>query len=101
MMYSRLSSGITARGSGIGLSLVGPTKVKPPKSFLFTESPLRVWNKEHLVDFVVTLNFTSKLETKKIISQIVGVSWVYDQNGDCVSNTIKSCHLISIRLKRF
>ena len=37
------------------MSLVGPTKVKAPKSFLFTDGSFKVENKEHLVDFVVTL----------------------------------------------
>ena len=32
----------TARGFGTGLSLVGPTKVKASKSFLFSEDFLRV-----------------------------------------------------------
>ena len=44
-----------ARGSRTGFSLVGPTKVKACKSFLFTESSLKVENKEDLVDFVITL----------------------------------------------
>ena len=42
-------------GPGSGLSLVGPTKVKARKSFLFTKGSLKVENKEHLMDFVVTL----------------------------------------------
>ena len=36
VIYSRLSRSNTARGSSTGLSLVGPTKVKARKSFLFT-----------------------------------------------------------------
>ena len=39
-MYSQLLSCSTARGSGTGLSLVGPTKVKAYKSFLFEETQL-------------------------------------------------------------
>ena len=58
-MYTGLSKYSTAKGSGTGFSLVGPAKVKARKSVLFTESSLVVWNKEHLVDFVVTLCFTS------------------------------------------
>ena len=49
---SQLSRCSKATGSGVGLSLGGPTKVK---SFQFTEGSLEVLNKEHLVDFVVTL----------------------------------------------
>ena len=40
--YIRLSRCSTARGFGTGLSLVGLTKVKARKSFLFSESSLRV-----------------------------------------------------------
>ena len=39
----------TARGSSSWLSLVGPTKGKACKSFLFIESSLKVENKEHLL----------------------------------------------------
>ena len=39
--------------------LVGPTKVNACKSLLFPNSFFVFWNKEHLVDFVVILNFTS------------------------------------------
>ena len=60
-MYNQLSRCITARGSGSGLSLGGPTKVKVHKSFLFTEGSHKVENKEHLVEFVVTLSFSIKL----------------------------------------
>ena len=45
----------TAKGSGSGLSLGGHTKVGASKSFLFTEGSLKVENKEHLINFVVTL----------------------------------------------
>ena len=45
----------TARRSSNGLFLVGPTKVKACKSFLFNEGSLKVENKEHLFDFVLTL----------------------------------------------
>ena len=34
----------TARGSGSGLSMGGPTKVKAFKSFLFTDGSLKVGN---------------------------------------------------------
>ena len=54
-IYSQLSRCITARGSISGLSLGGPTKVKARESFLFTEGSLKVENKEHLFDFIVTL----------------------------------------------
>ena len=58
-IYSQLSRCSTASGSSTGLSLVGPTMVKASKTFLFTEGSLKVENKEHLVDFVVTLYFTN------------------------------------------
>ena len=35
------------------------------------------------------------------VRQIVGVSWVCDQNGDSVSMNDKSCHISSMRQKRF
>ena len=38
--HSQLSKCSTARGSGSGLSVGGPTKVKAHKSFLFTEGSL-------------------------------------------------------------
>ena len=41
--------------SGTGLTLVDPSKVKASKFFLYPEIFPRVLNKEHLVDFVVTL----------------------------------------------
>ena len=72
------------------MSLVGPTLVKARTSFLYTEGFLKVENKEHLVDFVITLYFTSfcfnalcsgkvsvnfqKFENEKNISQIAGMS---------------------------
>ena len=54
-IYGHLSRCSTARGSSSGFSLVGPTKVKARKSFLFTEGFPEVENKEHLFDFVVSL----------------------------------------------
>ena len=48
-IQSRLSRCSTDRGSGSGLSLGGPSKVKA------CECSLKVENKEHLVDFFVTL----------------------------------------------
>ena len=51
---SRLS---TSRFSCSGLSLGGPTNFKACKSFLFTEGSFKVENKEHLIDFLVTLAF--------------------------------------------
>ena len=38
----------------------------------------------------------SKFENEKIISQIVGVSWVCDQNGGRVSKNDKICHICSM-----
>ena len=54
-IHSQLSRCCTTRGSSSGLSLEDPTKVKARKFLLFTESSLKVENKEHLFDFVVTL----------------------------------------------
>ena len=54
-IYNWLSRCSTARGSSTVLSLVSLTLVKACKSFLFTEGTLKVENKEHLFDFVVTL----------------------------------------------
>ena len=52
---SEIKCNMSSRLSAYKLSLVGPTKVKAPKSFLFTEGSLKVENKEHFFDFVVTL----------------------------------------------
>ena len=41
-IYSQLPRCSTAWGTDIGFSLVGPTKVKACKSFIFTESSHRV-----------------------------------------------------------
>ena len=41
-IHIRLSRCFTAKGSSTGLSLVGPTKVKACKSFLFTEGSLKL-----------------------------------------------------------
>ena len=38
-------------GSSSGLFIVGTTKVKACKSYLFSEGSLKVENKEHLFDF--------------------------------------------------
>ena len=53
-IHSRLRRCSTARVSSTELFLVGPTKVKAPKSFLFTEGSIKVENNEHLIDFVFT-----------------------------------------------
>ena len=45
-----------ARGSCTGLSLVGPTKVKAWKYFLFTGGSLKAWNK---VDYLVATAATA------------------------------------------
>ena len=58
-IYGWLSRCSTARGSCSRLSLGGPTTVNALKSFLFTEDSFKVENKEHLVDFIVTLYFIS------------------------------------------
>ena len=44
-IYSQLSRCSTARGSISGLFLLGPTKVKAHKSFIFTEGSPKVENK--------------------------------------------------------
>ena len=49
----------TARGSGSWLSLGGPTWANARKYFLCIEGSLKVENKEHLIDFVVTHYFIS------------------------------------------
>ena len=54
VIYSQLSRCSTL-WSSVGFSLIGPTIVKAHESFLFSEGSLKVENKEHLVDFVVTL----------------------------------------------
>ena len=64
-MKHRLLRSSTARGSSTRLSLVGPTKVKACKFFLFTEGSLKVEN--------------------KIISQIVGISEGCDQNVNFIT----------------
>ena len=48
IIYSWLLRCSTARGSSSGLSLRGPTKVKAPKCFLFTEGSLIVENNKLL-----------------------------------------------------
>ena len=60
IINSWLSKCSTAWGFKTGLSLVGPTKVKACKSFLFTDGSLKVENKEHLFGFVVTLYLLTK-----------------------------------------
>ena len=45
------------------------------------------------------VNGPDKADTKKIISQIVMISEVCDQNGDRVSKNDKSWHSCCIRLK--
>ena len=55
-MYSRLSRCCTAGESSTRCSLLSPTKVKARKSFLFTKKFPCIENKEHLVDFVITLS---------------------------------------------
>ena len=45
--------------SSIGFSLAGPNKVEARKSFLFP----CIENKEHLVDFIITLFLLSQMGT--------------------------------------
>ena len=42
------------------VSLGGPTNVKARKSFIFAEGSIKVENKEHLIDFDVTLYYHLK-----------------------------------------
>ena len=68
-----MSRSSTARGSDTGLSLVGPTKVKACKSFLFTAGSFKVENKEHLFDFV------SKLYLHHVASKLYPVAKCHSQ----------------------
>ena len=78
-------------------------KVKARKSFLFTESSLRVWNKEHLFDFVVTLYFISigynALRSSKVCQDYLSdANWVlvsyYQVINDAEINAIKKCIIL-------
>ena len=53
-IVSQLSRCCAARPSHNGFNLVGPTKVKARKSFLFTEKFPKIESKEHLLYFVIT-----------------------------------------------
>ena len=64
-IYSQLSRCSTARGSSTGLVCVGPTEVKASKSFLFTDIPIKVENKEHLFNLVATL-LASELQSYRV-----------------------------------
>ena len=44
--------------------------------------------------------YYQKVENEKIISQIVGISKICDQNGDRVSKNYKYSHICSMALKR-
>ena len=55
IIYSRLSRDSTARGLFLGYPKEVPLRFKAGESFLFTEGYLKVENKEHLYDFIVTL----------------------------------------------
>ena len=69
----------TARGSRTGFTLVGPTKNKARKCFLFTEGSLKVENKEHLDDFYFSKHnlMESKLVRLKYI-QVTSYSELKD-----------------------
>ena len=126
LLFDNKNSGwlrcVTAWGSVTGLSQVGLTKVKARKPFQFTESSLRVWNKEHLVDFVVTLYFTSlccfalpirkvsqsTLKRKQWNGVILSFVWkitfwsrIKSIETTRVSKNDISCHICSMGLKRF
>ena len=49
----------TTEGSYVATkqSLVGPTKIKAPKSFLFTVGLVKIENKEHLFDFIIVMKY--------------------------------------------
>ena len=65
--YSWLSKCCTARESSYRFSLVGLTKVKARKYFLFTENFTCIENKEHLLDFVITFILQSPLIRKQSV----------------------------------
>ena len=54
-IYSQLSRCCTAGGSSTGCLLGGSAKVKAHGSFQFTEKFPCIENKDHLVDFVITI----------------------------------------------
>ena len=62
------------------LSLVDRTKVKTPKSFLFTEGSFKV-------------DYYQNFEDGKIISQVVRISEDCDQSSDRVSKNNLICHI--------
>ena len=64
MQYSRLL------WSSTGMTLVGSTKVKSYKSLLFNEGSLKVENKEHSVDFVVSHYFAAFKRNNKLKQDI-------------------------------
>ena len=63
MKDEHINSWLSSCGSGLSLGV--PTKVKAHKSFLFTEYSLKVKNKEHLIDFVVTLKERKVLSARQ------------------------------------
>ena len=67
-MFSQLSRCSTAKGSKTGLSLVGPTKVKARKSFLFNEGFLKVENNKSLR---LRRSLVKLLELAKTVTEMV------------------------------
>ena len=69
--------------SDSGLSLGGPNKVKARrKSSLFTEGSLKVENKEHWFDFVVTLYLISLSSNAQLFENVETISqicWFYQR----------------------
>ena len=63
-IYCQWSRCCTAKGFNTGFSLVGPTKVKAHKSFLFTEKFPCIEDKEHLLDFVITFVYYQRVENE-------------------------------------
>ena len=62
---------------------------------------LRLLNMINFVYFNFGVVYFQKVENEKIISQIVGISKICDQNGDGVSKNYKYSHICSMALKRF
>ena len=71
-IYKQLSRCCTARGSSTRFSLLGPTKIKGYKSFLFTEK-FPCIKKEHLVDLRLldlfykrSTNLVDKIKVRRV-----------------------------------
>ena len=83
-----------------GVSRIFPTKFEACKSFLVTESFIVLKIKNTWLIFIIIKNLfiIKEFKNEKIISQILEISKVHDQNGDRVSKNDKSYYICSIRL---